>query len=134
MFFTKRLSENEIDPRTILVVDDDASVRLLMTYILQQAGFQTIPACDGIDAMRRIDAGASFDMLLTDLSMPGMNGLELARRVRKNNPELPILFVSGSVESFPDCVHGAECLSKPFTADELMEAIQRTIGIPALAA
>ena len=116
-----------------MVVDDDASVRLLMTYIIQQAGFETIPACDGIDAMRRIEAGASFDMLLTDLSMPGMSGLELARRVRKINSDVPILFVSGSVESFPDCVYGAECLSKPFTADELMEAVQRTIGASAMA-
>lgn len=80
----------------ILLVDDDAIVRRLLQTILERAGYAVLAAEDGPSALE-ISMWASFDMLITDFQMPGMNGFLLADRITKRRPGLPVLLISGAV-------------------------------------
>lgn len=113
--------------KTILVVDDEAPVRLLVSCILDQAGYEVVIASDGIDAMTRIDRGCHFDLLLTDLSMPVIDGIKLAAHVRKVRPGIPVAFMSGFLDSFPS-VNGLNVMAKPFTPGELLDAVQSSFS------
>ena len=90
--------------KPVLVVDDDAQIRLLVRMLLSKQGFETIEASDGCSAFataRKIDGEIS--LLLTDINMPGslVNGVELAGAVKSEFPEIPILFVSSEPSSAP---------------------------------
>lgn len=78
-----------------LVVDDDPMVRDILTQQLQAVGFQTVAASDGLDALSKIDAGLLVEVLVTDYSMPGMNGLALIEEVRRRKPRLPAVLLTG---------------------------------------
>lgn len=80
----------------IMVVDDDVDVRKLAISLFEDAGFATIEATGGDEALRLlIDFSAEVDLLFTDVVMPGMSGLELAQRARGYCPDLPVLLTSG---------------------------------------
>ncbi len=82
--------------RTVLVVEDEAPVRHLVTSTLQRAGYTVLSAEDATSAMARLRGhGAPIDLLLTDVIMPGRNGRELARDALEFQPGLPVLFMSG---------------------------------------
>lgn len=82
----------------VLVVDDDEQVRDGLMGSLQDAGFATLGAEDGGAALEQLDQGAEVDALVTDFSMPGMNGLDLIHRVRASRPGLPAILLTGHVE------------------------------------
>lgn len=124
MEFIEPRINNTQRPKNILIVDDEAPIRLLVSHILRQAGYEVLIGIDGIDAARHLNGAAPIDLLLTDVSMPGMNGVELARLARKVRPGLPVLFVSGSLDCFPDTCHDVPALSKPFTPIELTSAVE----------
>jgi two-component system cell cycle sensor histidine kinase/response regulator CckA len=117
---------------TILVVEDEWSVRSLLQTILQGAGYAVLEAASGEEAVR-IAARAlpDVDLLLTDVSMPGMTGRELALRLRGERADLRVLFMSGY--SF-DSVLGAEgaapadFLPKPFTPDQLLAKVEAILA------
>lgn len=77
----------------ILVVDDDRSIREMMVHMVEKAGFASAMAPDGFEALELLE-GQDFDILLTDLSMPGMDGLELARRARVLSPDLVCIMLT----------------------------------------
>jgi PAS domain S-box-containing protein len=79
---------------TILVVEDEPSVRKLTTRTLSSAGYQVLAASTGEEALRTLE-GRDADLLLTDVIMPGMNGHELARRILESHREIKVLFTSG---------------------------------------
>jgi CheY-like chemotaxis protein len=106
----------------ILVVDDDADVRALIDDILQDAGFATAVAADGRAALERL-GGEAFDLLVSDIRMPGMDGFELARRAREMRPDLPVIFVSAYSPTF-DLQAGDEFIRKPFRPRELVGSIR----------
>jgi PAS domain S-box-containing protein len=82
-------------PEKILVVDDDPTARLLMRAALQKAGFEVVLAVDGADALRQF-AGDSFDLVMLDVDMPGMNGIEVCTALRAQGGEyLPVVMVTG---------------------------------------
>lgn len=124
MIFTARVLGEDKPSKTILLVDDEAPSRLLMSCILTQAGYTVLVASDGLQAMRHIDADAPIDLLLTDLRMPGMNGVELARSAKKTRPGLPVLFASGFLDCFPESSREVPSLTKPFTPAELLSAVE----------
>jgi DNA-binding response OmpR family regulator len=115
--------------RSILIVDDDPNLLEPMHDAFSRAGFDVQSARDGVEALRKLDAsGASVDVLVTDVSMPRMNGRELARVIQSHHPNTRIVFVSGQ----PDDViarHGIPasqllCIKKPFTPDGLVTMVR----------
>src|SRR5215471_16477264 len=81
-------------PPRLLVVDDDASISRFVDRVLLDAGYQTAVAHDGSHA-RELAAGAPFDLLVTDLVMPGLPGDELAQELRQRFPQLRVLYLTG---------------------------------------
>ena len=81
---------------TILLVEDEAIVRELTVQILESDGYQVLEAMNGTEALRIAgEHGAPIDLLLTDVMMPGMNGKELANKLRLHHPDMRVLFMSG---------------------------------------
>jgi CheY-like chemotaxis protein len=99
---------------TILLVDDNVDIRELGERILASAGYNVISAADGAEGLRFYEEHhSSIGLLITDVLMPNLNGLELADRVLQIDSELPVLFISGDAWS---SFRGLECLAKPFRA------------------
>ena len=118
----------------ILVVDDEPVLADLSGRILKRAGFSVLVCTSGAEALTEIKSGAPIDLLLTDRTMPGQDGLELAERAKELIPELPVVLVSGSGffgASADDATEGegliAAILSKPYGADELTETVRRAL-------
>ncbi|MEQ8330005.1 MAG: ATP-binding protein [Longimicrobiales bacterium] len=116
----------------ILVVEDDDSARGLVALILERGGYEVISAADadeGTDALEAHDW--AFDLLLTDVIMPGRSGVELAEDVRAVRPELPILFMSGYLEDRIDAIPGVDAtrdlILKPFRAKELLARVAEVL-------
>ena len=85
------MSKSEI---SILCVDDDTIPRTLRVLVLQKQGYRVIPAASGMEALEAL-ANDSFNLVLTDQMMPGMTGTELTKRVKAENPRMPVIIVSG---------------------------------------
>ena len=127
--------------RTILLVEDEEMVRELAIEIFQEAGYTVLDAPNGADALAICDRHEGrIDLLVTDLVMPGMNGIELARRVCDSRPGIPVLFMSGYAEDakerLGDLDTGRDFLQKPITPTNLSRKVRgifsgRTAGIPA---
>ncbi|NEX94366.1 response regulator [Caulobacter sp. 17J65-9] len=108
----------------ILVVDDDALVGLITQEILEDLGCRAERVEGAGPALERLEAD-SFDLLLSDIRMPGMNGVELARRVQAGHPRLPIVLCTGDAASWSAELCGAPwaVLEKPFTPAQLAATI-----------
>lgn len=113
----------------ILVVDDEPTVRELVCAVLDGAGHETVGASSGGEALEAI-AGGGFNLVVTDVVMPGLDGFELLGRVQESNPGLPVLLVTGAVDR-RHALTGAQgasgVLYKPFTHTELREAVARAL-------
>jgi hypothetical protein len=117
---------------TILVVDDDDSVRGVITRVLRRAGYTVFAVTGPGEALALGDAHrGGIDLLLTDIAMPEMDGLELARRLQQSRPGLEILPMSGYA---PDVTASrwkhadpSRLLRKPFTAARLLEAVREAL-------
>jgi CheY-like chemotaxis protein len=83
----------------VLLVDDDAMVREVLAGQLEELGYRVAQASDGLAALERLDAGEPVDLLVTDLSMPGMNGLLLINEARRRMPSLPALLLTGYADA-----------------------------------
>ncbi|AIO38320.1 hybrid sensor histidine kinase/response regulator [Burkholderia latens] len=117
---------------TILVVEDDADVRLTVVDMLAQLGYKVLTASDGEAALRMLDSGTPIDLLFTDVIMPGrIKGSELARRAALRSPPLPVLFTSGYTRD--EIFHsgrldpGVMLLGKPYRRDELAARIRAVL-------
>jgi signal transduction histidine kinase len=112
---------------TILIAEDERALRRLSATVLGQAGYQTLEASDGQQALDLFTVHAhSIVMVVTDVVMPRMGGIELAKRLRHLRPALPLLFVTGYAEQ-SDALHGSGAgtpvLLKPFSPDALLHAV-----------
>jgi CheY-like chemotaxis protein len=123
---TEVQSRVEDAPR-ILVVDDDAPVRAIAALLLEQVGFRTVQAGSAVEALA-VSKLECFDLLLTDVQMPGMDGLELAREMTALHPDLPVVLMSGFA---PEAVV-EECrlplIPKPFHGDILIGGIRKALA------
>ena len=108
--------------QTILVVDDDYAVRKLVKIVLETEGYDVVTA-DGAETAMTLYAQSTVALLLTDVVMPDMNGLELADRLLRWEPQLRILFMSGS----EDVSRGFGCVAKPFTGAGLIRRISEVL-------
>lgn len=114
----------------ILVVDDDPHLLKMLVDTLTGIGYKTVAAADGIEALdllRRDEIG-SFDLMITDIKMPNMDGIGLLKRARRYHPDLPVLFITGVAsedvvgEASPDGF-----LAKPFRISRLEELIENAL-------
>lgn len=116
--------------KTIFLVDDSATILLSISGILAKAGYATEKSPNAEDALRKFQGGIKIDLLITDLNMPGMNGIELIREVRKlpSYKFVPILFLtteSQQSRKLEAKTAGASgWIIKPATADELLNTIK----------
>lgn len=114
--------------RSILVVDDEIIVRMLMVDLLEEAGHAVVEAHDGASALRALDDAGAIDLLVTDVGLPGgMNGRQLADAVRAERPDLGVLFVTGYAGT-PAAAQDASdpntrVVAKPFKGDELLRRV-----------
>ena len=113
--------------RAILVVDDEADCRETIAGMLSANGFSVIAADGGGEALRLIEQGLEFDLLLVDLAMPGMDGVELAQAVRARRAALPVVFFTGGdTEQVSD---ERWVLRKPFLTRTLVETLRAALGL-----
>ncbi len=113
---------------TVLVVEDEPAVRRLVAEILKGAGCRVITAATGAEALACFDDHPEIEVLLSDVVMPGINGPELAERLRLRNPDLPVIFMSGYTGEAlvgRGVTADAHVIRKPFTATELLRAVRR---------
>ena len=118
--------------RTILVIDDDASVRYAIRRVIEEAGFAVELAANGKEGLAVLDR-ISPVLVITDLIMPEREGLETIMELRKRKPELPIVAISGGGPPAQDYLHFArrlganEILAKPFEPEQLIEVLNRQL-------
>ena len=117
---------------TILLVEDEASVRGLARRILAQKGYRVLEASDGAIALR-VAAGhvGEIDLVLTDVAMPVLGGRGLVEELRELSPGMRVLFMSGypREEIFPDKNDQPPYLQKPFTTETLIAEVSSALGI-----
>ena len=118
---------------TIFIVEDDNLVRTFVTAQLQSLGYKTVAAADSRAALEMIDAGQAFDLLFTDVVIPGgMSGRELADEVARRRPGVKVLYTSGYTDNA--IVHhgklddGVMLLTKPYRRNQLAEMIRKALG------
>ena len=119
----ERSNADSVPAHSILVVDDDALVRMGVVDMLEDLGHRVFEAGSGAEAMAILAKGDPIDLLITDHSMPGMTGMELARAVLHARPELPILLATGYVDLPEEDVLRLPRLSKPYDQDQLSRKI-----------
>ncbi|WP_426130436.1 PAS domain-containing protein [Pararhizobium sp. PWRC1-1] len=119
--------------QTILVIDDEALIRMLVVDTLQELGYQTLEAGDGPQGMRLLRSDARIDLLVTDVGLPnGMNGRQVADAARELRPGLKVLFMTGYAEnSVLDRGHldpDMQIMTKPFQMDDFSQRIREMAG------
>ena len=118
---------------TVLIVEDDAAVRMLVSEVLSELGYAFVEASDASSALPIIDSDQRIDLLISDVGLPGMNGRQLAEIGRQFRPELKVLFITGYAEhaavrgGFLD--PGMQLITKPFTFDLLTAKVREMISV-----
>lgn len=120
--------ESSIQPLVIVVVDDDNLVLTNTTVMLEDFGHTVIEATSGIAALEVIRKTPHVDLVITDQAMPQMTGMQLAAAIRIDWPNLPILLMSGYAELPPKTPFEVSRLAKPFSLNDLEEAVAHTIA------
>lgn len=118
---------------TILLVDDEESIRFAMEVLLRQHGYEVLVAGDGQEAVAAYDrAGGQVKLVLTDVMMPVMGGVDLIRALRERNPTVPIIATSGLADSATQvqltAVGASEVLSKPYSMETLLQTLHRRLN------
>ena len=118
---------------TILIVEDDDNLRHILHRALEGNGFFVIPAADGAEALRLCQQhDGTIDVMVSDIVMPRLNGLQLAEQVRAAHPAMKFLFITGFADEFPELRElikiGATILEKPFLPSELLRKVEDTLN------
>ena len=116
--------------RRVVVVEDNIEVGRFATQIMQDLGYEIAWATNAEDALDALGRdGPPFDAVFSDVVMPGMSGIELAKLLKVRMPHLPVLLSSGySHVLAQEGTHGFELLQKPYSADQLSRTLQRVIA------
>jgi two-component system, cell cycle sensor histidine kinase and response regulator CckA len=120
-------------PATILIVDDDRSVRDMLQQAFLLHGYQTTAVSTSMEALKLLDAGAAFDLMVIDVLMPAAipHGLSFGHMVRYRNPNQRLVYMSGAVETIPKAeLDAAEVpvLAKPVRVGELLEVVRTALA------
>lgn len=117
--------------KTILIIDDSAAIRQSISYILQQEGYTTVEASDGLEGLARLDGAAKFDCVITDVNMPNMDGITFIRKARElaKYKFVPILVLTtesqGSKMNEGKEAGATGWIVKPFSADKLLAVVKK---------
>jgi two-component system cell cycle response regulator CpdR len=115
----------------ILLAEDDDSMREFLAKALRRAGHEVIPVGDGLDALAQLSE-MPFDLLLADVVMPGLDGIELARRATKKQPGIKVMFITGfaavALTAGASAPQDAKVLSKPFHLRQLVDEVNRVMA------
>lgn len=124
----------ELSPRgrrTILMVEDDDDVAELVAEMLENLGYRAVRAATAARALDTLEESRQVDLVFSDVMMPGgMNGVELAREIRRRQPELPVVLTSGYAEAFRHeaAAEGLLMLPKPYDMDDLAQAMAQALA------
>lgn len=117
--------------KSILIIDDSAAIRQSISYILQQEGYTTTEAGDGVEGLQRLDEVGRFDCIITDVNMPNMDGITFIRKARENAKFrfVPILVLTTESQG-AKMNEGKEAgatgwIVKPFSADKLLAVVKK---------
>ena len=118
---------------TVLVVDDEPTIRMLVTEVLEELGYAAIEAADGTSGLRVLQTDARIDLLVTDVGLPGgMNGRQMTDAARTTRPDLKVLFITGYAEnavlSHGHLEPGMHVMTKPFAMEALANRIRELIA------
>ena len=119
---------------SVLLVDDEAAVRRFASRVLRREGFEVIEATDGVEALELVqEQGFSFAVVVSDIVMPRLNGVELLQALAESHPGLPVILISGyATAELVALGIAAPCgiLPKPFAAEKLLAEVQRCMRRP----
>ncbi len=125
------LKPSRLPMRRILLAEDDDSMRGFLERALERAGYDVVSFANGEEAYHRLQE-EPFTLLLTDIVMPRMDGIELARRASEIDPELKIMFITGFaaviLSSDVAAAKEAQVLSKPFHLKDLVREVERLLA------
>ena len=121
------------DGETVLVIEDETSVRQLVVEVLHDLGYRALEARDGPSGLKILQSSQRIDLLVSDIGLPGMNGRQVAEAAREQRPDLKILFITGYAENAAMAngflAPGMEMVTKPFAVDALAARIRAMIGV-----
>ncbi len=117
----------------ILLTEDDNAMANFLTIALEKAGHIVTYATNGNDALNALNENSDFDLLLTDIVMPGIDGIELSKKAQKKHPNIKIMFITGfaamvTKQQDNTATKNAKLLSKPFHLNELVEQIEQLLS------
>jgi signal transduction histidine kinase len=114
----------------ILIVEDNLDVGRFSSQILRDLGYRAEWVTSAAEALRRLASEARFDVVFSDVVMPGMSGIELGLEIRKRHPNLPVVLTSGYSEVLAEeGRHGFELIQKPYAPDDVVRVLQRVVGV-----
>ena len=118
--------------KTILTVDDSASLRQMVSFVLRGAGYEVTEAVDGLDALSKLN-GRDLDLVLSDINMPRMDGIELTRKLRAMPQYKFVPIVLLTTESHPEkkqegkAAGATAWIVKPFNPDQLLAVVKKVV-------
>ncbi len=121
----------------ILLAEDDTSMASFIVLALERAGHNVTPTNNGLDALNEVNNSSNkFDLLLTDIVIPGIDGIELAKKTAEKLPDIRIMFITGfaamAVKHDNDAdISKEKLLPKPFHLNELVEQVENLLLVPA---
>lgn len=126
----RMIGSESLNNKTILVVDDEHVVRTVLERSLKREGFRVVTAGDGVEALEKL-RGTKIDIVISDIMMPKMDGLELLVEVKSEFADVPVILITGYADQFSGkqaLEAGAEdFIVKPFKNQDIRYALQRTI-------
>ena len=112
----------------ILIVDDDAVIRELLAYVLKQEGYEVIEATNGAEGLQKYQAEPT-DLVITDLMMPGMDGLELLKELRRVVPTPALIAISGDQAALMQArAFTSHTFAKPLSIEQVLAAVQALVS------
>jgi CheY-like chemotaxis protein len=121
-----------LDTYSVLLVDDDPNFRMIVEFNLKRLGYSVSAAGSGAEALRIAEQNRDIHLLITDVAMPGMDGVELARKILRIQPRMEVLYISGfplrSIAGMGVATGSVHFLQKPFPAARLDERIKAILA------
>jgi CheY-like chemotaxis protein len=118
-------------PRTVLLVDDEEFLRRMLSRVLDEAGYEVVEAANGVAALELAhQVDGNLGLVVTDIHMPLMDGIEFARSFRPLHPGVPVLFITGRdpAESDDPGFFNGHLLRKPFRSEAFVAAVERLLA------